>query len=125
MNAMWIITAVSLIGVWLNIKKKSVCFLIWIFTNGFWAVYDYRIGAKAQAALFAVYFGLAVYGLLEWRREKKQQQPEWTGKKLSDAGAALGRYRLGGFIAGEDLRAGQLVKLGANNKVYRARHWIA
>ena len=64
----WIVAGLSLTGTWLNIKKRRVCFVIWAFTNGFWVIYDLTIGAYAQAALFAVYFGLAIYGLREWRK---------------------------------------------------------
>jgi hypothetical protein len=64
---MWLLTVLSLIGVVLNIKKKRSCFVIWAFTNASWAVIDYQAGLHAQAALFAVYFCLAIWGLVEWR----------------------------------------------------------
>lgn len=63
----WLLTGLSLIGVILNIKKRKVCFIVWSVTNGSWAIIDYRAGLQAQAALFAVYFLLAIYGLYEWR----------------------------------------------------------
>ena len=64
---MWIITVLSLIATVANIHKKRWCFIIWIFTNATWAVYDFKIGAKEQAVLFAVYFCLAIWGVLKWR----------------------------------------------------------
>lgn len=64
------ITILSLIGVVLNIKKRKECFLVWGFTNFVWMVYDFRIGAKEQAFLFFVYFLLAIYGLVEWGKNK-------------------------------------------------------
>ncbi len=63
---MWILTAISLIGVVLNIKKKKSCFLIWGVTNAAWAVIDFRAGLPEQGVLFTVYFCLAVWGLIEW-----------------------------------------------------------
>jgi len=33
-------------------------------------VVDYHEGIYAQAALFAVYFGLAIYGIIKWKGEK-------------------------------------------------------
>ena len=63
---MWMLTAASLVGVVLNIKKNKACFAIWAVTNAAWAVIDYNAGLTAQAALFAVYFVLAVWGLIEW-----------------------------------------------------------
>ena len=70
-NASWIIAALSIVGVILNIKKNKFCFVIWAGTNGFWTAYDYSIGAYAQAALFGVYFTLALWGLWEWEARPK------------------------------------------------------
>lgn len=66
----WIITGLSIAGVVLNIYCRRECFLIWTVTNGAWMVYDWSIGAKAQATLFAVYLVLAIWGLLKWRSER-------------------------------------------------------
>ena len=66
---MWIVTGASLIGTILNIKKKPVCFIIWFFTNSLWMIYDFSIGSYAQAALFTVYTGLAIWGIIEWRKK--------------------------------------------------------
>jgi nicotinamide riboside transporter PnuC len=63
---MWAVTILSIVGVVLNIKKRKECFFIWAFTNAAWCIYDFVIGAYAQAALFAVYFVLAIWGLIEW-----------------------------------------------------------
>ena len=64
----WIVTVASIVGVVLNIKHRRECFYIWACTNAFWAVVDFTEGIYSQAALQAVYFGLAIYGLYEWRR---------------------------------------------------------
>jgi len=66
---MWLITLLSLVGVILNIHKRRECFIVWGITNFIWAVYDWGIGAYAQSALFAVYFCLAVWGLIKWRQQ--------------------------------------------------------
>ena len=62
-----LITIASIIGTIANIYKKRWCFIIWLFTNGFWCIYDISIGAYSQAFLFAVYFALAIHGLIKWR----------------------------------------------------------
>lgn len=67
-SLMWGVTVLAIVGVVLNIKKRKECFYVWVFTNSAWMVYDYWMGAMAQAALFAVYVGLAVWGILEWRK---------------------------------------------------------
>ncbi len=63
----WILTALSLIGVVLNIKKRKSCFYLWAFTNSSWAIIDFQAGISAQGLLFSVYFLLAIWGLIEWR----------------------------------------------------------
>jgi len=64
----WLLTAFSILGVVLNIQKRRCCFWIWAGTNGSWAVVDYWHGIYAQAALFTIYFGLAIYGLYSWNK---------------------------------------------------------
>jgi len=64
----WIITGLSIAGVVLNIKKKRACFILWAVTNFVWMVVDYHAGIYSQAALFCVYFALALWGIYEWRK---------------------------------------------------------
>ncbi len=72
----WTLAGLSVIGVVLNIKKARACFFLWTFTNGAWMVYDYSIGAYAQAALFAVYFVLAIWGIIKWGRDARKENGE-------------------------------------------------
>jgi len=63
----FILMLISLFATFLNVKKKRVCFKIWLVTNTCWAVYDFSIGAVWQGCLFTVYTGLAIYGIYQWR----------------------------------------------------------
>lgn len=65
----WTLAALSVVGLILNIKKLRSCFPIWAVTNVCWMIYDYSIGAHAQSALFAVYLGLSVWGMIQWKRD--------------------------------------------------------
>jgi nicotinamide riboside transporter PnuC len=65
-NWTWLIAALSIAGVVLNVLHDSRCFVIWIFTNALWVLVDWRAKLYPQAAIFAVYFVLAVWGLIEW-----------------------------------------------------------
>jgi hypothetical protein len=65
----WAITILSLIGVIANIYKKKWCFMIWVFTNGFWCIWDFKHGLYSQSALFLVYFCLSIWGLIKWSRD--------------------------------------------------------
>lgn len=64
-----ILTIASLVGVVLNIRQNRACFYIWSVTNAAWAVIDWHKGIPAQAALFAIYFGLSIWGIIEWKRK--------------------------------------------------------
>ena len=64
---MWLVTGASLTGTILNIKKKRICFIIWLITNSIWCIYDFKIGAYPQSALFFIYVILAIWGIIEWR----------------------------------------------------------
>ncbi len=67
----WLVTAASVAGVILNNLKHRGCFVIWIVTNSIWMVYDFTIGAQAQAAMFALYLGLSIWGLVKWSKERQ------------------------------------------------------
>ena len=63
----WPLVAASLFGVVLNIKRRRGCFYIWAVTNATWAAIDVAHGLPSQAVLQGVYFGFAVYGIIEWK----------------------------------------------------------
>ena len=65
----YIIATLALYGTWLNVQKNKKCFYIWSLTNGFWAIYDFSFGLYAQGLLFTAYFGLAVVGIIKWKKE--------------------------------------------------------
>lgn len=69
---LWVLTAVSLLGVVLNIKKKRSCFVLWIITNGLWAAVDFYSGLQAQGALFTIYLILAIYGWFAWEKNDEE-----------------------------------------------------
>jgi len=74
-NFTWIIAVASITGTAANVLKKRWCFYIWLATNSFWCVYDIWLGCYAQAAIYVVYFGLAVWGLVTWKPIKKRKMP--------------------------------------------------
>lgn len=66
-SLMWGVTIASIIGTVANIYKLPWCFVVWLVTNSLWTAYDLYIGATAQAALGAVYVGLAAWGIHQWK----------------------------------------------------------
>lgn len=69
----WVLSVVSVTGVVLNIYKIRACFILWIFTNGFWMCYDIYRQVYPQDALFFVYFCLAVWGTVKWRKADREE----------------------------------------------------
>lgn len=66
----WMLAAASLVGVVLNVRRQRACFAVWTATNASWCAVDAAAGLHAQAALMAVYTGLAVWGWFAWRPER-------------------------------------------------------
>ena len=69
----WGVTVAALLGTVLNICKRRESFALWIFTNGLFATHNILIREWAQASLFSVYVGLAVWGWFAWREGAKCQ----------------------------------------------------
>jgi len=61
----------ALVGVVLNVFKRAESFVIWTFTNGYWAVYNYKIHENEQAFLFAAMGIFSIYGAIKWYLGKK------------------------------------------------------
>lgn len=63
----WALTALSIVGVWLNIKKNIWGFYLWLIGDIGWIYVDFKAGLTGQAVLFIVYSALCIYGIYEWR----------------------------------------------------------
>lgn len=70
--ATWLVSFLALAGTILNSNRNKYGFLIWIFTNLFWLVVDFRAGLYAQSALYGAYVFLAIRGLLTWTKKEKK-----------------------------------------------------
>lgn len=69
----WIFSIISLLGTILNSNMNKYGNFIWIFTNMFWLIYDFSIGAYAQSLLYFIYFLLAIYGFIKWTMKEKNE----------------------------------------------------
>lgn len=69
----WICSIISLLGTILNSNMNKYGNFIWIFTNMFWIIYDFSIGAYAQSLLYFIYFLLAIYGFIKWTMKEKNE----------------------------------------------------
>jgi len=66
----WLLVALSLLGNVFVIKKNVTGQWLWALSNLGWIAFDLYIGAYSQAFLFGVYFGMCVWGIIEWSRAK-------------------------------------------------------
>ena len=78
MSWTWILTALSIVGTVLNIRKKRSGFVLWAFCNFAWALVDFEAGLASQAALFGAYFVLALWGWVSWTNDPPSHP---SGKK--------------------------------------------
>lgn len=80
----WIITALSIVGVILNVYKSRWGFFCWMITNAVWAVVDYQKGIPEQAVLFIVYFLTSLWGWVSWSKQGKQKGEYHAYQKLNE-----------------------------------------
>lgn len=65
----WLLTALSMIGVVLNARKKVSGFYFWGITNICWMIINADQGQHAQAVLFGFYTVMSLYGMWAWCRD--------------------------------------------------------
>lgn len=65
----WITTAMCLTGTILNVKKIKFCFWLWLIGNILWLIIDIKNGLWSRAILDIVQGVLALWGIIEWRKE--------------------------------------------------------
>lgn len=68
----WILVMLSLAGNYFVIKKNVIGQWLWAVGNLGWIAFDISLGAYSQAFLFAVYFGMCVWGIWLWTKEAKE-----------------------------------------------------
>ena len=70
---LWLNTAVAILGTFLNTKQIRFGFVLWTITNAVFVGANLYLKIYPQAALFSVYFGLAIYGWYSWGRAAKKK----------------------------------------------------
>ena len=64
----WTLVAIALVGTILNIRRNRYGFTFWFMSNVGLVWLNIGIGQWPQAALFAVYAGLSIWGFIAWRK---------------------------------------------------------
>ncbi len=70
-DATWILALISLLGTVFNIRKRVICFYIWLIGDVCWFILDYTNGVYGRAMLDFVQILLAFCGIIEWRKETR------------------------------------------------------
>ena len=65
----WITTIMCLTGTVLNVKKIKLCFWLWLGGNILWLCIDIYNGLWSRAVLDIVQGILALWGIIEWKKE--------------------------------------------------------
>lgn len=72
---LWSITAMSLVGTALNVKRRISCFYVWTVVNAAWIGVDCCQRLWARMALDIVHLAFAVWGIVSWRRPARGSGP--------------------------------------------------
>ena len=72
---LWTITALSLVGTGLNVKKRISCFYVWTVVNAAWIGVDAYQHLWARMVLDLVHLAFAVWGIVSWRRPARDSAP--------------------------------------------------
>ena len=65
------IRADDFVAIIFNIRKKIICFYIWLIGDFCWFMLDYNSGVHGRAILDFVQIILSFCGILEWRKETR------------------------------------------------------
>lgn len=73
---LWFNTAFAVVGTFLNARRVRFGFIVWMITNAVFVMNNILIHCYHQAALFAVYFGLAAFGWFSWGKQESKSKQE-------------------------------------------------
>lgn len=71
MDVTWFLTAISLSGTILNIRKNIWCFYIWLIGDILWYTFDFTQGTYGRSLLDFIQIILAICGILSWKKDNK------------------------------------------------------
>lgn len=63
----WIATVLAVSGVWLNNRRRRICFVVWMISNAITAVLHAHAGLTALLVRDIIFFALAIEGFYRWK----------------------------------------------------------
>ena len=73
-DAVWILTAFSVLAAALNAVGRRAGFTVWIFSNTGWVIANASRGLWPEAWLFLAYLGFSVVGFFMWSSPYPKQK---------------------------------------------------
>ncbi len=67
----WICTIFTLLGFYLNARKLTIAFYIWIIGDSGWIWYSYLTHTTPHAGQCLIIILLNIYGIYKWKQDKK------------------------------------------------------
>lgn len=65
-----IATILSILGAIINARGDKWGFYWWIVSNALWIFYAIGMHTWPQIPMYAVYIGICIYGIIEWKDKK-------------------------------------------------------
>jgi len=81
----WPLMALTLVGLYFNIKKRHVCFWIWMGTSFLWAVISRAKGNYALSVFHFIFLLMSFYGAMDWMYIKKVAKDFFIEAENNDA----------------------------------------
>ena len=99
---LWLLTALSLVGTALNVKKRIACFYLWTVVNIAWVFVDFQQELYARSVLDGVHLAFAVWGIWDWtKRPPRSPSPRGELEVPLRDHLEAGRLALGLDFAGD------------------------
>lgn len=96
---MWAVTLICLAGNALNVKKNVACFYVWMLGNVCWLAYDIATGLYSRATLDLIQTGFAVWGIIEWTKERRKDRKD--GNEMKEVTRVI-TYQVTEILQGAD-----------------------
>lgn len=69
----WVIAILSVLGSFFNIKRKIVCFYLWIMCEIMCIIIDFKSTQYGRAFLDFFCILMNIYGIFAWSKDKNQK----------------------------------------------------
>ncbi len=71
----WSLSAISMVGAILNVKKRPSSFAFWVVSNWGWVLVSAYRNDWAQASMWVLYGCISAWGLCSWRKSPAAKAP--------------------------------------------------